>query len=188
MDRHGDKPKLRGYKATPQSKRSLRGIALSARQKLDLGDGAIDGAALLEKLVLFGITYDIVEDSFLLDFGGVEASWRPDELCMHVTDSTYRRLAQGNGRALFTICHEIGHVLLHNNIPALLHRNAAPPSHKLYEDTEWQADTFAAEFAMPLHVILNERIVTADGIQRRFRVSAQAAEIRFKALKTERRL
>lgn len=141
----------RGYKTTPRSIPSVRASALKTRDKFGMGDAAVDGPRLLESLVSFDITYDIVPNSYLLELGGVEASWQPDERCMSITQSTYDRLVGGDGRARYTICHELGHCELgHRPPPALLHRNA--PSHKAYEDTEWQADQFAAEMTMPLPV------------------------------------
>ena len=149
-----------------------------------MGNAAVDGVKLLEQLILFDITYDVVPDNYLFELGGIEASWRPDERCISITQSTYDRLVRGDGRAPYTICHELGHCELgHQSPPLLLHRNE--PSHKRFEDTEWQADQFSAEMVMPLPVILQERIETADGIRRRFGVSMQAAEIRLERLRKE---
>lgn len=51
-----------------------------------------------------------------------------------------------HGRARFTLAHELGHLVLHEG-PAL-HRQTAMIKHKVFEDSEWQADYFA-EFLMP---------------------------------------
>ena len=54
---------------------------------------------------------------------------------------------------------------------------------KIYEDSEWQADTFAGEFLMPFSVIKKEKLMTPEAISRRFNVSYAAATIRLKKLK-----
>ena len=52
-------------------------------------------------------------------------------------------------RARFTVAHEIGHLILHEGFA--LARGAV--RHKHYEDSEWQADTFAAELLMPTFLV-----------------------------------
>ncbi|MEG2610495.1 MAG: ImmA/IrrE family metallo-endopeptidase [Bacilli bacterium] len=114
----------------------------------------------------------------------------PEELkdCYGVTDindntitvreDVYNRAVEGNERDLFTIAHEVGHLFLHSNQKVELARGNTPM--KIYESTEWQADTFAASLLMPANKISNKD--TKFTVASRFGVSLQAAEVRLKKL------
>ncbi len=113
------------------------------------------------------------------------------EILMTLSPSTYSSLEDSVPRALFCLCHELGHVCVHtqklvelSKIPhdvAALHRGEVP-SHRIFEDTEWQANAFAAAFLMPAAGLaeLEARgiMLTAQEIVRRFNVSFDAARIR----------
>lgn len=110
---------------------------------------------------------------------------------------TYADLENEVGRARHTVFHELGHLILHADqllrISAIPHQQAElarTNRHAHYEDTEWQADSFAAAFAMParglamveaLHGYLAPALV-ADA----FSVSREAATNRI-AVFTQRR-
>lgn len=114
----------------------------------------------------------------------------PEELkdCYGVTDindntikvreDVYNRAVAGNERDLFTIAHEIGHLFLHSNQKVELARGES--SMKIYESTEWQANTFAAALLMPADKIKSTD--TKFTLARRFGVSLQAAELRLNKL------
>jgi len=94
-------------------------------------------------------------------------------------------------RARFTVAHEIGHAVLHANelvrlgrVPHRVHamQRGSAAEHPTYLDTEWQADVFASAMLMPARGLaaLEQEVgeLTADAIQRRFRVSYAAASTR----------
>ena len=54
---------------------------------------------------------------------------------------------------------------------------------KTYEDSEWQANQFAAEFLMPYHTIKNLNLTSVEQIMSHFNVSEAAAYRRFNQLK-----
>jgi Zn-dependent peptidase ImmA (M78 family) len=64
------------------------------------------------------------------------------------------------------------------------------PAHRVYEDTEWQANAFAAAFLVPAAGLANlERsrgILTAQELVRRFNVSFDAARIRLDCFRARR--
>lgn len=87
---------------------------------------------------------------------------REPTLEVALSTQTFAELERGNPRALFSLVHELGHVLLHcrevvrlSSIPhetaALLRGNYV--SIPFYKDVEWQANGFAAACLMPATVL-----------------------------------
>lgn len=99
---------------------------------------------------------------------------------IYIREDVYEKAYNGNGRARFTIAHEIGHFLLHtlNNIK--LCRLAPNEKLKPYEDPEYQANAFASALLMG-----EEYIKGKDYIQvaKECSVSYSAAKIRIDFLK-----
>lgn len=76
----------------------------------------------------------------------------PDNNITFVRRSVYERAVAGVPRDRFTLSHEFGHILEHPEDrivkrPNSFSRGKKAPL-KTYEDPEWQANTFAAEFLM----------------------------------------
>lgn len=176
---------LKGIKVPPRSRSSIRKAACAAYHEFYPSGGAVNGGILLEKLLAYGITYHVVHDSTLLQMGGVEASFHPGTMTLFLAETTYRRLVQGDGRALFTLSHELGHTFLHAGLTVLHRESKGGAGHKVYEDSEWQADVFAAEFCMPLPEICQHGLSSVTEVQRHFGVSRKAAEVRVEQLQKE---
>ena len=88
-----------------------------------------------------------------------------------------------NKRASFTIAHEIGHFILHRMLGGVnLARSTSVKKTKIYEDPEWQANTFASEFLMPFEAARNMSI---DEIRRTYCVSKDCARVRFEKVRGE---
>ena len=96
----------------------------------------------------------------------------PDKGKIYVRDSVYNNAFDGDPRARFTIAHEIGHLIMHKEQE--IFARSTCNRHKIYEDSEWQADVFAASF------LINQIFVTDDmnaqEIANKFGVSLAAAE------------
>lgn len=107
------------------------------------------------------------------------------------SERTYWRLEAGHPRAGYFVAHELGHCVLHTDqlvrlaqMPthqqAAFHRGRA--DHKIYEDTEWQANGFASALLMPARAIqtLEEREgkLTTALVVEHFGVSEEAAGYR----------
>ncbi|RRD43512.1 ImmA/IrrE family metallo-endopeptidase [Comamonadaceae bacterium OH3737_COT-264] len=178
-------PRVLGIKVSPRSCQSIRRSAQAARQELWPEGGRINGAKLLERLIHYGVTYDVVPDSLILRLGGVEASFDPVGMTLFLTEKTYNNLVRGDGRALFTLSHELGHFLLHAGVKVLHRESSSRAGHKIYEDSEWQANAFAAEFCMPLDAILQLKERTAEAISLHFGVSLTAASVRREQLQKQ---
>jgi hypothetical protein len=153
----------------------------NVRQILEIGDAPqnIDVGLLLDLLnVKYSITYDVLEPDEM-PHPDVEACWDPESITMHIRSDVYEKACRNDPRARFTVMHELGHGLLGHR--RTINRSSETPP-KVYEDSEWQANQFAAEFLMPLEVILALGLNTASKIELHFNVSTQAALLRQKQL------
>lgn len=123
-----------------------------------------------------------------------------DEILVTLDPNTYAGLIHKVPRALFCLCHELGHVCMHTlkllELSSIPHEVAALnrgniPAHRIFEDTEWQANAFAAAFLMPaiglkqLETVLG--VLTPQNLARRFNVSFDAGRIRLDLFGTRRR-
>lgn len=72
---------------------------------------------------------------------------------IEIRESVYISACNGDGRARFTIMHEIGHFFLHDPSRVALCRSSSEEEPKTFEDPEWQANAFAAEFLMDFDLI-----------------------------------
>lgn len=170
----------RGVKVAPLSKQSIKQKALIIRDRIFKlsPNQPIDLRRCLEhRLHELGVVLDIWE---IEDMPDVEALTNPDAMTIILRADTYDALCDVTDpkhfRARFTVAHEIGHLILHEGFA--LARGAI--RHKHYEDSEWQADTFAAELLMPTPECINLSIAE---IQENFQVGYKAARNKFNSLK-----
>lgn len=173
---------LNGFKVSPRSTADIRLHAQRLRALFGITGSRFNAERALEDLTKYGITVDVVDDADADLPRGVEACWVPDTVTLTIRQSVYRGACRGEPRALFTVAHELGHL-------ALAHRRTfnrdSGGTCRTFEDSEWQANTFAAEFLMPLDQIKQQRVASAAHIELMFGVSAQAAETRFNKLKAK---
>jgi len=74
----------------------------------------------------------------------------PEGPVILLTEAVYEKACRNDGRARFTVAHEIGHVFLHRGIPPSFSRSGLKGVElKPFENSEWQANTFAADLLMP---------------------------------------
>lgn len=122
--------------------------------------------------------------------GGLEACAYPDG-CADNPDGPFIVLASnvyeaaygGDGRARHTVLHECGHLLLHQKV-AVHHRGPVGAQLRPYENSEWQASTFAGELLMPPQSFLVHSCL-GDFCQH-MGVSKQAALVHGKRLMRDR--
>lgn len=110
-----------------------------------------------------------------------------DPNIIHISQSTFRSAAAGDGRARFSLAHELGHALMHvqygKNFTA--HRAFSSSSYRervknteIFRDPEWQANTFAAYFLMPNYMC--RKFSTPEELSNEAGVSFSAAERRIR--------
>lgn len=68
---------------------------------------------------------------------------------MSIREDVYNRAVNGNARDRFTLCHELGHFLLHTPERVNFARGEVPT----YMDPEWQANVFAGELMAPYELV-----------------------------------
>ncbi|NRR29271.1 ImmA/IrrE family metallo-endopeptidase [Oxalobacteraceae bacterium] len=172
-----------GFRVKGLSVAKIRANARNVRELLMPTGECTDLEAFVENLENFGITYDVVDDSFLPK--GTEASCIPEKRLIYISESTYAGICRNDERARFTIFHELGHLLLAHS--RTFNREISD-EFPIFENSEWQADQFAAEILMPLEIILSKGLRTAVDLQKEFGVSYQAAACRLKKLRAKREI
>ena len=96
----------------------------------------------------------------------------PEQCRIRVKESVYQAACSGNAWARMIMTHELGHFLFHNSqntAYAYVEKGSQLPQDI---DPERQADIFAAELLIPLHLIGNKN---AYQVQKHFGVSRSAA-------------
>jgi len=145
---------MANYVAQGISRKRIRAFAKYIREVCGLQDTVffpvVEFFELSLPKLVDGFTYDIVEYSEMPD---KEGETIPSLNIIRIRDDVYEKALQGDGRARFTILHEVGHLLLHDNDRVALCRKSDNASLKTYEDPEWQADAFAGELLIAEHLV-----------------------------------
>lgn len=164
-----------GFRVAPRSAEDIRAVSNRARAALGL-TFPIDLATFLERLSKYSITLDVVEDDTRGLPSNVEACWLPETLTLVLKNSVYERACRNSPRELFTVFHELGHALLGHR--RTMNREHPGQPMRVFENSEWQADLFAAEMLMPASEIRRRRLWTPELIMQAFGVSYTAAKNR----------
>ena len=91
----------------------------------------------------------------------------PSYNTIKIREDVYEKAIRGDGRARFTILHEVGHLFMHDNDRVALCRKSDNKPLKVYENPEWQADVFASELLMAEQLVKDmsiEEIVVQCGV------------------------
>ena len=169
------------YKTKPLSRKDIRMLAFVLREVFGQGNVLhLDIIGALEK-GMFKI-FDEVYELEVVGKGEMSeyALYLPDIKTIVVREDVYDQALEGNPRHRFTIAHEIGHAVLHNDIKKLARIDGKIPEIKAYEDPEWQANEFAGEFLAPAHLIAN---LTIEQIVEHCGVSLSVATHRYKNIR-----
>ena len=143
------------YIIEAKSRKELRCIAKSFRKYLGIDNVLwVPIAGLLDVLseVFDNFSYEIVPDNDLAPETHAETDILKGHIC--IKESVYERACRGEGRDRMTIAHEIGHFLTICCCGFKLQRNFKKGKVKPYNDPEWQAKCFAAEFMIDYDLAL----------------------------------
>lgn len=113
--------------------------------------------------------YEIVEPREMEDMYG---NTNTETNVMKIRRDVYERAVKGIPRDRFTLCHELGHYLLHQPQFMSYARGEIPR----YMQPEWQANTFAGELMAPYDLVKN---ITVEEIMESCGMSRQAATIQY---------
>ena len=109
------------------------------------------------------------------EMDGDEGRVFPGQAKIELREDVYERACGGEGRSRFTACHELGHFLMHSNLP--LSRMESSRDFPVFRDAEWQADSFAGALLVSRrHIDAHE---DADDAASNCGVSAHAARVMF---------
>lgn len=174
------KRKLRGCKVAARSRKNIRECASGFRSFI--AQMGISSVGELLGILMFNGLLEVVPDNDER-LGLAEACYVPNDRCVYLRDSDYRGVVQGTKpRSKFTFWHEIGHMCLGHDKKFARDASGEVAEHQAYEDSEWQANQFAAEMLMPLDEIRKMGDVSPDVVAKEFGVSYEAAEIRIRNL------
>ncbi len=96
----------------------------------------------------------------------------PSSKTFRIRESVYENAINGSPWDRFTVAHEIGHLLLHDDLTVSFARSEK--NVPAYKNPEWQANTFAAELLVPFIKIQG---MTAEEISEKYQVSKKVAQI-----------
>lgn len=161
----------------PLSRAAIEAAAAQVRAALGIASTQrIDMLRMIELVLprhLPNFSWEIVEDR---ELGDAEATTSTVARHIKIGQRCYDGALAGVERYLFTLAHELGHLLLHTGKPSSLARGSV----KAYVDPEWQADAFAAAFIAPAEMV--QSCSCQSELMRRSGLSRPAAEIRCKTL------
>ncbi|WP_444996699.1 ImmA/IrrE family metallo-endopeptidase [Aliikangiella sp. IMCC44359] len=103
----------------------------------------------------------------------------PSKNGIAMPDHVFNSLMDNQPRARFTVAHELGHLMLHEQ--KVYYLNGIDSWHHHEEDSEWQANMFAAHLLIDFEKAKN--LKTADQIATQFGVSMEVAMIYMKNIK-----
>lgn len=166
----------------PRSMKNIRDIVNLLKKRCDLYD-------VLEFPVVFFLEYIIP-----LFYPDYKILYVPDEELeemeaytdhnlkeVKIKTSVYLKALDGSSKDLFTIAHEIGHLVLHDCEAMIFARtNERFPA---FKSAEWQANYFAAELLMGSHLIVD---LTTEEISKKCKVCDKSAGIQLIHAKSER--
>ena len=113
--------------------------------------------------------YEIVSSNEMQDMYG---NMNTGSNIMRIREDVYEGAVKGNPRDRFTLCHELGHYLLHQPERVSYARGDIP----VYQNPEWQANTFAKLVMAPYNIIKD---MTVEEIMKNCGMSNQAASIQY---------
>lgn len=162
--------------ADPMSRFSIREMTSNLRGLVGLEDKPYFPIVQFIEWIMAdpdgGMDFEIVEAPEMQDTYGMTNTGRN---VMQIRSDVYERAIKGNPRDRFTLCHELGHYLLHQPESISYARGAIP----VYRNPEWQANTFAAELMAPMHLVKD---MSVDEIMENCGMSRQAAEIQYREI------
>ena len=168
------------YIAEATSRPELRKFAEIIRKAFNICKPYFPAIEILEKgIVQFypEFDYEIVPDE---ELDGIEGLTLPNDNLIILPERVYYGAIAGNGRARFSVTHEISHyILIKDTTVAMCRPDVRLPP---YKKPEWQANTLASELLIPPNLSVG---MCTDEIAEIFGVSRSAANVHLNVKKKE---
>ncbi|EOD5329024.1 ImmA/IrrE family metallo-endopeptidase [Vibrio parahaemolyticus] len=107
----------------------------------------------------------------------------PNQMMIKCRESVYHGALAGKPRDKFTLAHELGHILMHQNTNPEFARSQTASFHHFTEDAEWQANTFASELLVDSRNL--DGVSSPRDIEVKFGISFEAANIVYNRYRNE---
>jgi len=168
------------YRVPPCSWQEIADYAETFRRNLGLKEIAmLPIMDIIEHILDNKMNFTRLEVAPLAEMGTAEGYTCPTGTFIRLREDVYEGACNNKGRDRFTAAHECGHLFLHTNIS--LARVANGEKIKAFEDSEAQANQFAAEILMPASFFL--KTDNAAIVANRHGVSLDAANNRLNYLR-----
>lgn len=141
------------FKVPPRSRESIERVATSLRDALRIRQAMFPLLPVVESIlpaVMPDFSFEVKEHHEMGDAHGLTF---PERQEIWLREDVYEGVRRSKGRDRFTLAHELGHLLLHDQ-PGLARTPSAPRSLRAFEDSEWQANNFAGFLLVPREVAL----------------------------------
>lgn len=163
---------MNNFSVAPMSRSNIRRLAKEFRKIFDLEKVLYFPIVPFIEWVLgqLGLELEIVSISDMPRAYGVT---NPGTETMKIRQDVYEGAINGNPRDRFTLCHELGHYLMHLPERVTFARGVVPA----YMDPEWQANAFAGELMAPYDLVKN---MSVEEIAEKCGMSITAASIQYR--------
>ena len=163
------------YKALPTSKAAISDYARKLRRLCGYENKNTFPVMQFLELILPSLFPDLnleIPEAEELPFK--EGETLPGSNTIRIRKDIYLAACEGDGRARFTVAHEVGHFLLHTPDSIVLCRMEEGQRLRTFEDPEWQANFFAGELLAPVYLAKG---MTKQQIMKEFQLSEAAAKV-----------
>lgn len=164
-----------GTVVPPQSAGNIALLADEVRKYLGISDLCF--FPVLRVYELLGHIYEGADFEVRTEdeMGGDHGRTYPDKRLILIREDVYDGADRNLPRDRFTMCHELGHLLMHQEGLSLSRIDPTKPP-KIYMNSEWQADKFASYLLMPKHLL--KKCTSISQAVEMFGVSFEAASAR----------
>ena len=180
------------YEVPPLQRRQIRKVAEKVRDIALALRGEAQDRVFFDIIRFLDVLLPKVSPEFVVEiiewpvmrqeFGEAHAMTIPADSLILVREDIWDRAAEGAGRDRLTLAHELGHLILHAK-PGFGRRLESPATPR-FRQSEWQANAFAGELLVPVHLIGDCR--SPAEVAEACSVSQQAAEVQWGVFKRER--
>ena len=168
------------FEVPPRSRRSIMDAADGLRRALRIEQDyfPIDRVVEIEMPKVWpDFSFEVKEYD---EMGEEHGRTYPERGEIWLRADIYDGMSNGQGRDRFTLAHELGHLLLHQQ-RGLARRLRPVREVKIYENPEWQANSFAGALLIPLTAV--QRYGCEEAVADACGVSIPAATAQLKALR-----